>query len=83
MLDGIIPATAQQEYILVLLATPIQDIAERKLILSQIYSDLAPYASWQTNYTYTEADARGSAATVGINIGASAGTQTGDKFICY
>lgn len=77
MLDGIIPATAQQEYILVLLATPIQDIAERKLILSQIYSDLAPYASWQTNYTYTEADARGSAATVGINVGASAGTQTG------
>ncbi|QIQ94105.1 ATP-binding protein [Streptococcus mutans] len=77
LLDGIIPATAQQEYILVLLATPIQDIAERKLILSQIYSDLAPYASWQTNYTYTEADARGSAATVGINVGASAGTQTG------
>ena len=33
LLDGIIPATAQQEYILVLLATPIQDIAERKLIL--------------------------------------------------
>ncbi|WP_032507515.1 hypothetical protein, partial [Streptococcus mutans] len=54
-----------------------RDIAERKLILSQIYSDLAPYASWQTNYTYTEADARGSAATVGINVGASAGTQTG------
>ena len=77
LLDGIIPATAQQEYILVLLATPIQDIAERKLILSQIYSDLAPYASWQTNYTYTEADARGSTATVGINVGASAGTQTG------
>lgn len=77
LLDGIIPATAQQEYILVLLATPIQDIAERKLILSQIYSDLAPYASWQTNYIYTEADARGSAATVGINVGASAGTQTG------
>lgn len=77
LLDGIIPATAQQEYILVLLATPIQDIAERKLTLSQIYSDLAPYASWQTNYTYTEADARGSAATVGINVGASAGTQTG------
>ncbi|BAQ24701.1 helicase HerA domain-containing protein [Streptococcus troglodytae] len=77
LLDGIIPTTAQQEYILVLLATPIQDIAERKLTLSQIYSDLAPYASWQTNYTYTEADARGSAATVGINVGASAGTQTG------
>lgn len=77
LLDGIIPATAQQEYILVLLATPIQDITERKLILSQIYSDLAPYVSWQTNYTYTEADARGSAATVGINVGASAGTQTG------
>lgn len=79
LLDGIVPATVQQEYILVLLATPIQDIAERKLVLSQIYSGLAPYASWQTNFTYTEADARGSAATVGINVGASAGTQTGQN----
>lgn len=77
LLDGMIPTTVKEEYILVLLATPIQDIAERKLNLSQIYSDLSPYASWQTNFTFTEADARGSAATVGINVGASAGTQTG------
>lgn len=77
LLDGMIPTTVKEEYILVLLATPIQDIAERKLNLSRIYSDLSPYASWQTNFTYTEADARGSAATVGINVGASAGTQTG------
>lgn len=77
LLDGIVPETVEQEYILVLLATPIQDIAERKLVLSQIYSELAPYASWQTNYTYTESDARGSSATVGVNVGASAGTQTG------
>lgn len=77
LLDGMIPTTVKEEYILVLLATPIQDIAERKLNLSRIYSDLSPYASWQTNFTFTEADARGSAATVGINVGASAGTQTG------
>ncbi|MGT2681531.1 ATP-binding protein [Streptococcus porci] len=77
LLDGIVPESIDQEYILVLLATPIQDIAERKLVLSQIYSELAPYASWQTNYTYTESDARGSSATVGVNVGASAGTQTG------
>ena len=77
LLDGMIPTTVKEEYILVLLATPIKDIAERKLTLSSIYSDLSPYASWQTNYTYTEADSRGSSATVGINVGASAGTQTG------
>lgn len=77
LLDGIVPETVQEEYILVLLATPIRDIADRKLTLSQIYSDLAPFASWQTNYTFTESDARGSSATVGVNVGASAGSQTG------
>lgn len=77
LLDGIVPETVQEEYILVLLATPIRDIAERKLTLSRIYSDLAPFASWQTNYTFTESDARGSSATVGVNVGASAGSQTG------
>lgn len=77
LLDGVVPETVEQEYILVLLATPIKDVAERKLILSNIYSQLAPYSSWQTNYTYTEADTVGSSGTIGVNVGASAGTQRG------
>lgn len=79
LLDGMVPENRQQEYLLILLATPIQDIQDRKLRLSELYSALSPYASWQTNYTYTTSDSKSSSATVGINIGASAGSQTGES----
>lgn len=79
LLDGTIPDDASKEYTIILLATPILDVEERKLRLSEIYSGLAPYASWQTNYTYTENNATNSSATVGINVGASAGIQNGQN----
>lgn len=60
-----------------LLATPIKDVEQRKLKLSEFYSGLKPYAEWQTNFTYTESNAIGSSATVGVNVGASAGIQNG------
>ena len=77
LLDGIIPTEKKKEYTIILLATPIKDVEERKLKLGEFYSGLAPYASWQTNFTYTENQAQGSSATVGVNVGASAGVQNG------
>ncbi len=77
LLDGIVPANMAQQYTLILLASPIRDVGERKLRLGEIYSGLAPYASWQTNYTFTESDSQMSGATVGLNVGASAGMQAG------
>ncbi|MGQ7354542.1 helicase HerA domain-containing protein [Streptococcus suis] len=77
LLDGIVPENKEQEYVLVLLATPVLDVADRKLHLSQIYSNLSPYAAWQTQFQLTESDSRGSSATVGVNIGTSVGSQTG------
>lgn len=77
LLDGIIPTDKKKEYTIVLLATPIKDVEERKLKLGEFYSGLAPYASWQTNFTYTENKSMGSSATVGVNVGASAGVQNG------
>jgi len=77
LLDGIIPTDKKKEYTVVLLATPIKDVEQRKLKLGEIYSGMAPYASWQTNFTYTENNAIGSSATVGVNVGASAGIQNG------
>ena len=77
LLDGIVPANMTQQYTLILLASPIRDVGERKLRLGEIYSGLAPYASWQTNYTFTESDSQMSGATVGLNVGASAGMQVG------
>lgn len=77
LLDGVIPTDKKKEYTVVLLATPIKDVEQRKLKLVEIYSGMAPYASWQTNFTYTENNAIGSSATVGVNVGASAGIQNG------
>lgn len=79
LLDGIIPENKKEEYTIVLLATPIRDVEDRKLKLGEFYSGLAPYASWQTNFTYTENQSTGSSATVGVNVGASAGVQNGQN----
>lgn len=77
LLDGIVPDGSKKEYTLILLATPIRDIEERKLKLGEFYSGLAPYASWQTDFHLQENKSLGSTATVGVNVGASAGVQNG------
>lgn len=77
LLDGIVPANMREEYTLVLLATPVLDAAERKLRLEQLYTGLAPYSSWQTNFTYQESESQSSSATVGLNAGVSVGRQVG------
>lgn len=77
LIDGFIPEKISQEYTLILLATPILDIEERKLRLSELYSGLAPYAGWQTNFTFTELTGTGASATFGVNVGTSAGVQNG------
>lgn len=79
LLDGVIPDSKKKEYTIVLLATPILDVEARKIKLGEFYSGMVPYASWQTNFTYTENMSRGSTATVGVNIGASAGVQNGQS----
>ena len=77
LLDGIVPDAEEQEYTVVLLATPIHDVENRKTRLGEIYTGLAPYASWQTNYTFNESDATNALANFGVNVGVSAGVQAG------
>lgn len=77
LLDGIVPNKISEEYTVILLATPILDVEERKLHLTDIYSAIAPYASWQTQFTYTESDATNAMAMFGVNAGVSAGVQNG------
>lgn len=79
LLDGIIPDSTKKEYTIVLLATPILDVEERKLKLGEFYSGLKPYAEWQQDFHYTDSVAHGSSATVGVNVGASAGVQNGQS----
>lgn len=80
LLDGIVPDTKKKEYTIVLLATPIQDAEDRKLKLGEFYSGMAPYSSWQTSFMFTENKSTGSTATVGVNVGASAGIQNGQNY---
>ncbi len=75
VLDGVIPTERKKEYTIILLASPIQNVEERKLILSDFYTGLAPYSSWQTNFTFTQNDATSSMAIFGVNAGVSAGIQ--------
>lgn len=79
LLDGIVPDSKKKEYTIVLLATPVDDIENRKIHLAELYSGLAPYAGWETNFTFTESDATTSSATFGVNVGASAGIQQGQN----
>ena len=73
LLDGIVPENESQEYTIVLLAKPIRNQLDSKNRLYELYTSLAPYASWQTTYTYTESDGASSSANFGVNLGVSAG----------
>lgn len=77
LIDGIIPETNKKEYTIVLLATPILDVEDRKLRLGEFYSGMAPYASWTTSFQRTESEGLSASAVVGVNVGASAGVQNG------
>lgn len=69
LLDGIVPTCDDDAYTIVLLAKPITDQLATKNRLFELSTALAPYASWQTNYTYTESDSLNSSATAGVNLG--------------
>lgn len=75
LLDGVVPTEKEDEYTLILLATPILDLEDRKLHLADLYTALAPYASWQTSFTYHESDSTNSMAIFGVNAGVGAGVQ--------
>ncbi|MCR5500792.1 MAG: DUF87 domain-containing protein [Acetatifactor sp.] len=77
LLDGYVPKNSREDYTIVLLATPVTDVEDRKQELSRIYSGLVPYSQWTTQYTYHQSDSTTGMAIVGVNIGASAGIQQG------
>ncbi len=77
LLDGFVPTSSKEDYTIILLATPVTDVEERKQELARIYSGLIPYEKWETNYTYTQSDSTSGMAIIGVNVGASAGVQQG------
>lgn len=79
LLDGIVPANKEEEYTIVLLAKPVSDQLAAKNRLFELYSRLAPYAAWQTNYAVNVSDLSGSSATVGLNLGMNIGRYSGSS----
>lgn len=77
LLDGVIPQERNQEYTFVLLASPSLETFSAQSRLSEIYTALSPFASWQTNFTYTESDAKSANFSAGFNLGTTAGASAG------
>lgn len=69
LLDGVALENDDQSYTFILLASPVKNPAAKKLQISELYTKLAPFASYQTNFTNTESENKGASATGGINIG--------------
>ena len=78
LLDGVIPQKTEQEYTFVLLATPSIETTTNQSRLSELYNTLAPYATWQTNFTYTTSDNENSSFSGGVNLGTSIGSSIGN-----
>lgn len=77
LLDGIVPVSDDEEYTIVLLAKPVADQLNARNRLFELYSNLAPYSSWQTSYTFNESQTENSSATAGVNLGMNVGKHSG------
>lgn len=69
LLDGIVPTKSEEEYSLVLLATPCKEIDKIKADVSEKYSALSAFSQWQSNIAITEGKMLGAGANVGANAG--------------
>ena len=77
LLDGVGPCDNSEAYTVVLLATPVTNINEKKIHLYNLEEGLSPYETWQASYNYTTNDAQNAAADMGFHLGAQAGVQAG------
>ncbi len=73
LLDGVVPHDDNEAYTLVLLASPVREVNERKSRLHEIATQLSPYETWQANESYNEAYVQNANANLGANLGGNAG----------
>lgn len=69
LLDGFVPQCEDDEYTLVLIASPIKNIEERKARLYELYTALAPYSSWTTSLSVSESETQGNTFNLGASLG--------------
>ncbi len=67
LLDGIIPQTEDEEYTIILLAEPAEDLEERRSRLYELYSSLSPYATWQKMKGSNESLTKSASAHAGLS----------------
>lgn len=73
LLDGIVPIKEEQEYKLVLLASPSAEVETQKNNLYEMYNELMPFASWQESYSSVENTTIGSGSSLGKSTGGNIG----------
>ena len=69
VLDGIAPKDENEEYTIVLIATPSHDIMERKNRLYELHTMLSPYSQWQVSTGVSENESKGATFALGANVG--------------
>ena len=67
LLDGIVPQTEDEEYTILLLAEPADDLEERHSRLYELYSSLSPYATWQKMRGSNESLTKSASAHAGLS----------------
>ncbi len=75
LLDGVVPENNDQTYTFILLASTVKNPAAKQIRISELYTELAPFASYQTNFTNTEASSQGSSFSENISAGVHFGPQ--------
>lgn len=68
LLDGVVPQRGADEYSVVLLATPTDNLWERQNRLCQLYTELSPYATWQKSRGSIDSLSESASASVGASL---------------
>ena len=68
LLDGVVPQRGTDEYSIVLLATPADNLWERQNRLCQLYTELSPYATWQKSRGSIDSLSESASASVGASL---------------
>lgn len=77
LLDGIVPTCNEENYALVLLASPFKNIENTKAELTDIYSKLSSAAQRQTNRNVSEGKMLGAGSNIAANAAVNLGFQVG------
>ncbi len=80
LLDGIVPESEEQEYKLIMLASPSAETGLQKNTLYEMYNALAPYASWQESFSTVDNTTIGAGSSLARSMGGNVGVYGGGSW---